>query len=126
MVTGAGGSIGSELCRQIVSFGPASLALVDRYENSLHWISVELEDQRPRQDHPQLPRRHHRQARLGQVFRRANPQIVFHAAAHKHVPMVEMNPSEGFKNNVSARSNWPRKRSRPAWNASSSSRPTRP
>jgi len=100
MVTGAGGSIGSELCRQIASFGPASLALVDRYENSLHFITVELQDK----GYGPLIRSYLAditdRPRLTQVFDKARPHIVFHAAAHKHVPMVEMNPSEGFKNNV--------------------------
>jgi len=100
MVTGAGGSIGSELCRQIVSFKPASLALVDRYENSLHFITVALHDKGYGSILASYLADITDRPRLGQVFKQARPDIVFHAAAHKHVPMVEMNPSEGFKNNV--------------------------
>jgi FlaA1/EpsC-like NDP-sugar epimerase len=100
LVTGAGGSIGSELCRQIAALGPARLALVDRYENSLHGIALELGDHWPSVPAwPYLADMTDRK-RVEQVFGDVRPEIVFHAAAHKHVPMVEMNPSEGFKNNV--------------------------
>ncbi len=98
LVTGAGGSIGSELCRQIAALGPARLALVDRYENSLHAIATELADRRS-PSRPYLADTVDRD-RIDRVFADVRPQLVFHAAAHKHVPMVEMNPSEGFKNNV--------------------------
>ena len=100
LVTGAGGSIGSELCRQIARSGPASLALVERYENGLHAITLEMGERAPGfpvrsylADITDLPR-------MRQVFDEFRPHLVFHAAAHKHVPVVEMNPSEGVKNNV--------------------------
>jgi FlaA1/EpsC-like NDP-sugar epimerase len=100
MVTGAGGSIGSELCRQIATLRPASLVMFDRYENSLHAIRLELEDVAHRfglhavigdvTDGP----------RVASVMQRFSPEIIFHAAAHKHVPLMEENPCEAFKNNV--------------------------
>ncbi len=100
LVTGAGGSIGSELCRQIAELGPESLALVERYENSLHAIHVELADRGlDGSVRPFLADVTDR-VRIRAVLEEFAPQIVFHAAAHKHVPMVEMNPSEGLKNNV--------------------------
>ncbi|MGE5244010.1 MAG: polysaccharide biosynthesis protein [Betaproteobacteria bacterium] len=100
MVTGAGGSIGSELCRQIARLKPASLVMFERYENSLHAIRMELEDARQQFGlHPVIgdvtdPER------LAEVMRETRPEIVFHAAAHKHVPLMEENPCEAIKNNV--------------------------
>jgi len=100
LVTGAGGSIGSELCRQIASFNPAELILLERYENSLYAIVNDLMD---RQIAPSV----HAvigdvtdAARVNEVFERHRPHIVFHAAAHKHVPLMEANPSEAVKNNI--------------------------
>lgn len=100
VVTGAGGSIGSELCRQIAAAGPASLALLDRYENSLFHIHNELAraiidvDFRPVvADVTDAPR-------IDQLFADLKPHIIFHAAAHKHVPLMEDNPCEAVKNNV--------------------------
>lgn len=100
LVTGAGGSIGSELSRQVIAAGPSALILLDRYENSLFQI-------------------HHELARIGskaklisavgdvtdarrveQIFAEHRPRVVFHAAAHKHVPLMEINPCEAVKNNV--------------------------
>ena len=100
LVTGAGGSIGSELCRQIHALRPAELVLLDRYENGLYAIAGEL-GRRPREailwsviaDVGDA-------SRIGEVFATHRPQIVFHAAAHKHVPMMELNPCEAVKNNV--------------------------
>ena len=100
LVTGAGGSIGSELCRQIAAFGPSDLVLFERYENSLYTILNDLTDRRI------LPNVHPvvgdvtDAARVDEVFQQYRPQIVFHAAAHKHVPLMEANPSEAVKNNV--------------------------
>ena len=100
LVTGAGGSIGSELCRQITRLKPATLVMFERYENSLHAIRLELEDSRQRFGlHPVVgdvtdP------IRVEEVMRRYQPEIVFHAAAHKHVPLMEENPCEAIKNNV--------------------------
>lgn len=102
LVTGAGGSIGSELCRQIMSLRPAELVLLGHGENSIHRIWIEL-----RRDHPDSASRlHYRIAsvahkqRLSQVFEQCEPQVVFHAAAHKHVPMMEVNEQEAIENNV--------------------------
>jgi FlaA1/EpsC-like NDP-sugar epimerase len=100
LVTGAGGSIGSELCRQIASLDPASLILFERYENSLYAIANELTD---RQNggciHPVIGDVTDG-SRVDAVFSEYLPDIVFHAAAHKHVPLMEGNPCEAVKNNV--------------------------
>lgn len=100
MVTGAGGSIGSELCRQVAAYRPSHLILVERCENNLFEIHAEL-----RGRHPQLPLSPAiaditDRPRITSVFRQHRPRIVFHAAAHKHVPMMEWNPVEAVKNNV--------------------------
>jgi len=100
MVTGAGGSIGSELCRQVCRFQPKRLILVERFENALFEIHRELGA-----DHPAVtidPRIADvtDAARMEQVFAEQRPSFVFHAAAHKHVPMMEANPGEAVKNNV--------------------------
>ena len=100
MVTGAGGSIGSEICRQVLKFRPRTLLLVERAENSL--FLVEQEFRLLRADTTIIPcicDITDRQ-RLEQIFREHRPSIVFHAAAHKHVPMMEYNPGEAIKNNV--------------------------
>lgn len=100
LVTGAGGSIGSELCRQICRFGPGRIVLVERFENALFEIHRELVAAFP--GVPVDPRIaditdiH----RMTHVFESTKPEIVFHAAAHKHVPMMEWNPGEAVKNNV--------------------------
>jgi len=104
MVTGAGGSIGSELCRQILEFAPASLILFERYENSLHTIRLDLDAVKERSG-----RGCQIHATVGDitdtrgvemVLSTYRPEIVFHAAAHKHVPLMEENPCEAVKNNV--------------------------
>lgn len=97
LVTGAGGSIGSELCRQIAVLSPASLVMVDRYENGLHGVAGDLRDTpgaRP------LICDITDAARLEMVMRDTCPELVFHAAAHKHVPLMEANVCEAVKNNV--------------------------
>jgi len=97
LVTGAGGSIGSELCRQIAACGPASLVMLDRYENGLHAVAEELSwlacAQPVIADITDRPR-------LEMVMAEAQPELVLHAAAHKHVPLMEQNPGEAVKNNV--------------------------
>ncbi|GJL56957.1 MAG: hypothetical protein NPIRA02_40890 [Nitrospirales bacterium] len=99
-VTGAGGSIGSELCRQIVAFNPKSLILYERHENSLYTIESELTDIGYAMIiHPVLGDVAD-VSRLGQTVEKYRPDIIFHAAAHKHVPLMEINPGEAFKNNV--------------------------
>lgn len=100
LVTGAGGSIGSELCRQIISFNPQELVLYERYENSLHSIQMELQNLVGRPPiYPVIGDVTDRE-RLEDIMAKHRPQLVFHAAAHKHVPLMEMNPCEAIKNNV--------------------------
>lgn len=99
MVTGAGGSIGSELCRQVARFKPAVLLLVERSEFHLFSIHMELSN-----DHPNLMIKPlicdiADESRVSQVFQLHRPEVIFHAAAHKHVPMMELNPGEAIKNN---------------------------
>ncbi|MFZ1501706.1 MAG: nucleoside-diphosphate sugar epimerase/dehydratase, partial [Nitrospira sp.] len=99
LITGAGGSIGSELSRQIAAMRPESVVLYERHENSLYTIAKELEDQGLSSlIHPVLGDVTDRR-RLMETMTRYRPCIVFHAAAHKHVPLVELNPSEALKNN---------------------------
>ena len=100
MVTGAGGSIGSELCRQITRLKPASLVMFERYENSLHAIRIELEDAHQRFGLHAVVGDVTDPIRVEEVMRQYEPEIVFHAAAHKHVPLMEENPCEAIKNNV--------------------------
>lgn len=100
MVTGAGGSIGSELCRQIAKWQPASLILFERYENSLHAIWTELQDQKPSFELHPLVGDVTDEVRVTEVLQSHRPEIIFHAAAHKHVPLMEENPCEAVKNNV--------------------------
>jgi FlaA1/EpsC-like NDP-sugar epimerase len=100
LVTGAGGSIGSELCRQICRFSPKELVLLEHSENNLFHIERELKEKFP--EVPVLARMGDiRDAtRVAAIFGERRPQVVFHAAAHKHVPMMEANPSEAITNNV--------------------------
>jgi FlaA1/EpsC-like NDP-sugar epimerase len=100
MVTGAGGSIGSELGRQIAEFGPKTLTLFERYENSLHAVMNELRDRWPGLDVRPVVGDIADAKRLNAVLAAGAPRIVFHAAAHKHVPLMEMSPGEAVKNNV--------------------------
>ncbi len=100
LVTGAGGSIGSELCRQIASFEPSDLILYERYENSLYAIAGDLADRAVVTSvHPVIGDVTD-VARMTAVFAQYRPHLVFHAAAHKHVPLMEANPCEAIKNNV--------------------------
>ncbi len=100
MVTGAGGSIGSELCRQLLTFEPARLVMVERTENALYQIDMELQTLAPAGVLvPAVADITDRQ-RMREVVMTEGPDVVFHAAAHKHVPMMEHNPGEAVKNNV--------------------------
>ena len=100
LVTGAGGSIGSELCRQIAGYDPAELVMLDRDESSLHALQLGL-DGEGRVDDERLVVADIRDAdRMFEVFRRFRPEVVFHAAALKHVPLLELNAEEGIKTNV--------------------------
>ena len=102
LVTGAGGSIGSEICRQVLNFKPGELILLGRGENRIHAIYTELRSLAEKEgvtlhieigditDHPRMDR----------LYRERSPEIVFHAAAHKHVPLMELHPGEAVKNNI--------------------------
>ena len=100
LVTGAGGSIGSELCRQIAQYHPHSLLLFERYENALHSLMLELKAAFPAVTILPVIGDVTVPDRVSEVFQRARPDIVFHAAAHKHVPLMELNPKEAIRNNV--------------------------
>lgn len=100
LVTGAGGSIGSELCRQISSFDPSVLMLLGHGENSIYTIEMELRTKFPHVHLETVIADIQDRSRMDDVFRKYRPQVVFHAAAHKHVPLMERNPSEAVKNNV--------------------------
>ncbi len=100
LVTGGGGSIGSELCRQIASYTPNKLIILDNYENNLYDILNELTRLYPEMDIIPIVANVREMQRLDEIFREYNPNIVFHAAAHKHVPLMENHPEEAIKNNV--------------------------
>lgn len=100
LVTGGGGSIGSELCRQIIKFRPKRLVILDIYENTTYELQNELEEAYPEQKIAVLIASVRDKSRLDAVFAEYRPDIVFHAAAHKHVPLMEFSPCEAIKNNV--------------------------
>lgn len=100
MVTGAGGSIGSELCRQVSPFAPEKLLLLGHGENSIYTIEMELRKKFPELEIVTVIADVQDRTRMMDVFRTFRPHVVFHAAAHKHVPLMERNPSEAIKNNV--------------------------
>lgn len=100
LVTGGGGSIGSELCRQIAAHSPKKLIIFDVYENNAYDIQHELMAKHPKLDLEVLIGSAQDDKRISSVFETYHPQIVFHAAAHKHVPLMEDSPNEAVKNNV--------------------------
>lgn len=100
LVTGGGGSIGSELCRQIATFNPKKLLILDIYENSAYDLQNELSRNYPQLDKEVLIASVREKKRLEEIFEQYKPEIIFHAAAHKHVPLMEHNPQEAIKNNV--------------------------
>ena len=100
LVTGGGGSIGSELCRQIANHNPKQLIILDIYENNAYDISNELKAKFPKLDLVTLIGSVRDSRRIEGVFQKYHPQIVYHAAAHKHVPLMEESPNETVKNNV--------------------------
>ncbi|WIV20003.1 nucleoside-diphosphate sugar epimerase/dehydratase [Paenibacillus polygoni] len=100
LVTGAGGSIGSELCRQISRFEPKELLLLGHGENSIYTIEMELRKTFPDLQLKTIIADIQDKERMNSVFDECRPQVVFHAAAHKHVPLMERNPTEAVKNNV--------------------------
>ena len=100
LVTGGGGSIGSELCRQIASHHPKRLIIVDIYENNAYDIQQELLSKHPTLDLQVLIASVRNTNRINTIFEEFRPDIVYHAAAHKHVPLMEVSPNEAIKNNV--------------------------
>ena len=102
LVTGAGGSIGSELCRQLLHFQPGLLVLFDAGEENLYKIQMELEHDFAFKKYVTVLGQVQNKALLTKIFERYSPEVVFHAAAYKHVPLVEMNPWEAVNNNILA------------------------
>lgn len=100
LVTGGGGSIGSELCRQIMKYNPKELVMLDIYENNLYDIEQELISKYPKEKIKAVIASVRDKKRLEEVFETYKPYLVFHAAAHKHVPLMENSPLEAIKNNV--------------------------
>ncbi len=100
LVTGGGGSIGSELCRQIITYNPKKLVIVDIYENNLYDIEQELKFNYPEIEIDAIVASVREKHRLTEIFEEYKPYLVFHAAAHKHVPLMETSPLEAIKNNV--------------------------
>lgn len=100
LVTGGGGSIGSELCRQIAAHHPKQLIILDIYENSVYEIQQELLRKYPELNQVVLIASVRNTARIEKIFETYRPDIVYHAAAHKHVPLMETSPNEAIKNNV--------------------------
>ena len=100
LVTGGGGSIGSELCRQLATFGPAQLILFDIYENNAYDIQQELRRTYPNLNLTVLIGSVRDRERLEDLFARYHPDLIYHAAAHKHVPLMEDSPCEAVKNNI--------------------------
>ena len=100
MVTGGGGSIGSELCRQIAGHRPARLIIVDIYENNAYEIQQELKHRYPQLDLVVLIASVRNTNRINSIMENYHPDIIYHAAAHKHVPLMEVSPNEAIKNNV--------------------------
>ena len=100
LVTGGGGSIGSELCRQMVKYKPKTLVILDIYENNLYDIEQELKFNYPKVNIAAIVANVREKKRLNEIFEKFKPYLVFHAAAHKHVPLMETSPLEAIKNNV--------------------------
>ncbi len=100
LVTGAGGSIGSEMCRQLCNFNPKLLLLIEQAENPLFYIERDLLKQFPAVSLHTLICNITDKTRVEEIFEKYKPQVVIHAAAHKHVPLMELNASEAIKNNI--------------------------
>ncbi len=100
LITGAAGSIGSEMVRQVIPFGPKKIILLDQAESPLYSMELELHDKYKKQSYEIVIGDVRNKDRMENVFRTFQPQIVFHAAAYKHVPMMENNPSESILTNV--------------------------
>ncbi|MDO5478555.1 MAG: nucleoside-diphosphate sugar epimerase/dehydratase, partial [Clostridia bacterium] len=100
MVTGGGGSIGSELCRQIAKFSPEKLIVLDIYENNAYDLQMELRESHPELNLEVVIASVRDNERIDHIFAECKPHIIFHAAAHKHIPLMEDSPGEAIKNNV--------------------------
>lgn len=100
LVTGGGGSIGSELCRQIIKYNPQRLVILDIYENTTYELENELREKYPNNKIDVLIGSVRDKRRLDEIFGKYRPDLVFHAAAHKHVPLMEYSPCEAIKNNI--------------------------
>lgn len=100
LVTGGGGSIGSELCRQIAGYEPKCLLILDEYENNAYDLQMELERKYPGLHLEVIVANIQDEARIHDIFQTYQPELVYHAAAHKHVPLMEHSPGEAIKNNV--------------------------
>lgn len=100
VVTGGGGSIGSEICRQILRFNPAKLVIIDIYENNAYNIHIELKEKFPDTDIDVIIASVRDRENMFRIFEKIKPNVVFHAAAHKHVPLMERTPNEAVKNNT--------------------------
>jgi len=100
MVTGGGGSIGSELCRQIAKFNPKELLILDNFENNAYDLQMELNYKFPNLKKQVIIANIREISRLKEIFSELKPEVIFHAAAHKHVPLMEDNPAEAIKNNI--------------------------
>ena len=100
LITGGGGSIGSEICRQVMKYDPENLVIVDIYENNLYDIEQELKMNYPDKNITAIVASVRDKKRLNEIFEEYKPYLVFHAAAHKHVPLMETSPLEAIKNNV--------------------------
>ena len=105
LVTGAGGSIGSEICRQVCHFSPKLLILLGRGENSLFNIEREIKEQFNAIPYKILVADVRNKSKMEKLFEKYKPEVVFHAAAHKHVPMMECNPDEAILNNIGGTQN---------------------
>jgi FlaA1/EpsC-like NDP-sugar epimerase len=105
LVTGAGGSIGSELCRQVFGFEPKRLVMLDHDESNLHRLQLELWGEGLLEGDDCCVADIRDRARIDQVFRDVRPDLVFHAAAHKHLPLLEMHPCEAVKSNIAGTEN---------------------
>ncbi len=100
LVTGGGGSIGSELCRQILKFSPKRLYILDIYENNAYDLQMDLQRKMPEAPFEVIIASVRDKERIDEIFARIQPELVFHAAAHKHVPLMEHDPAEAVKNNI--------------------------
>src|SRR4030042_678378 len=100
LITGCGGSIGSELCRQVIRYQPASLVLLDASEINLFTINMELQNEKYYRNCEAVLGNVQDKKLMNEVFKKYRPQVVFHAAAYKHVPMLERNPWEAVFNNI--------------------------